>query len=109
MDDFVPLGLALVRPHDIHHAVFLQEVLGDVGAEVRAGAPQSVGDAAVADLGVRPENVEHLERDTDAGAVSEVVIFYLFPFHLIDEFRAWSRTVADRGPQQRGVLKKRHS
>ena len=50
----VPLLDALVRPNDQLEPLALEERLGDVGAELRAGAAPRVGDAPLLLLRVRP-------------------------------------------------------
>lgn len=60
MKDFIAPGLALVGPHEVQKTVFLQELLGDVGAEVGACSSKGIGDASLSGLGVAPKDVEYL-------------------------------------------------
>lgn len=52
--------LALVAPDETVELVLVQEVAGDVRAEVGAGPAEGVCDTSTAALRVRPQDVEHL-------------------------------------------------
>lgn len=60
---------ALVGADDELEVVFVQEVLGDVGAPVAASAPYFVGHAAVLGYGVAPQQVQDLEGTQEVSLV----------------------------------------
>lgn len=55
------VGLALMGADEQSEVVSIQNILGNVGPEVTASAPETVGCRPLDILGVAPQDVQHLD------------------------------------------------
>ena len=60
MGQLVTIQFALMRPDQVKVFVFLKEFVGNIRSEIGACTSESVGDATLGSLRVRPQDVEDL-------------------------------------------------